>query len=210
MRVREDSLEIVVFVVQLLNCVRLFVTPWTAARQASLSFTVSVSSNSCSLSQWCHPTISFSDIPFSSCFKSFPASGSFPMNWLFALGGQSVGASTSASVLPMNIQGWFPLGLTGLISLLFKELLSLLQHYTWKASILWHSAFFMVQLSHLYITTGKTIVLTNSPILQMGKLRFREKIQSLWNMIRWVLVELRLNPKSLLTSLPFPLCSFRY
>ena len=160
MRVREDSLEIVVFVVQLLNCVRLFVTPWTAARQASLSFTVSVSSNSCLLSQWCHPTISFSDIPFSSCFKSFPASGSFPMNWLFALGGQSVGASTSASVLPMNIQGWFPLGLTGLISLLFKELLSLLQHYTWKASILWHSAFFMVQLSHSFITSGKMTALT--------------------------------------------------
>ena len=185
-------------------------TPWTGVCQASLSFTVSVCSNSCSLSQWCHPTISFSDIPFSSCLKSFPASGSFPINWLFASGGQSTGASTSASVLPMNIQGWFPLGLTGLISLLYKELSSLLQHYTWKASILRCSAFFMVQLSHLYITTGKNIVLTNSPILQMGKLRSIKKIQSLWNMIRWVLAELRLNPRSLPTSLPFPLCSFRY
>ena len=79
-------------------------------------------SNSCPLSQWCHPTISSSVIPFASCLQSFPASGSFPMSWLFALGGQSIGASASASVLPMSIQGWFPLGLTGLISLLSKGL----------------------------------------------------------------------------------------
>ena len=72
-------------------------------------------SNSCPLSQWCHPTISSSVIPFSSCLQSFPASGSFPMSQFFALAGQSIGASASASVLPMNIQGWFPLGLTGLI-----------------------------------------------------------------------------------------------
>ena len=72
-------------------------------------------SNSCPLSQWCHPTISSSVVPFSSCFLSFPASGSFPMNQFFISGGQSFGAS--ASVLPMNIQDWFPLGFTGLISL---------------------------------------------------------------------------------------------
>ena len=72
-----------------------------------------VCSNSCPLSRWCYPTISPSAAPFSFCFQSFPASGSFPMNWLFTSGGQSVGASVSASVLPMNIQGWFPLGLTG-------------------------------------------------------------------------------------------------
>ena len=71
------------------------------------------------------PTISSSVAPFSSCPQSFPASGSFPMSWLFAPGGQSIGASASASVLPMNIQDWFPLGLTGLISLLSRR-------YKWK------------------------------------------------------------------------------
>ena len=79
-------------------------------------------SNSCPLSQWCHPTISSSVIPFSSCLKSFPASGSFPMSQFFASGGQSTGASVSASVLPMSIQDWFPLGLTGWISLQSKGL----------------------------------------------------------------------------------------
>ena len=71
-------------------------------------------SNSCPSSQWCHLTISSSVIPFSSCLQSFLASGSFPMSLLFASGGQSVGASTSALILPMNIQDWFPLGLTAL------------------------------------------------------------------------------------------------
>ena len=75
-------------------------------------------SNSCLLSQWCHLTISFSVIPFSSCFQSFPASGSFPMSQLFASGGQSIGASSSASVLPMNIQCWFSLGLINWLDLL--------------------------------------------------------------------------------------------
>ena len=79
-------------------------------------------SNSCPSSQWCHPTISSSVALFSICLQSFPASASFPMSWLFTLGGQSIGASASASVLPMNIQDWFLLGLTGLISLLSKEL----------------------------------------------------------------------------------------
>ena len=74
--------------------------------------------NSCPLSRWCHPSISSSVIPFSSCPQSFPPSGSFPVSQFFTSGGQSVGASASASVLPMNIQGWFPLRLTGLISLL--------------------------------------------------------------------------------------------
>ena len=81
-----------------------------------------VYSNSCPLSQWCHPTISSSVVPFSSCLKSFPASESFPMSRCFASDGQSIGASASASVLPMNNQGWFSLGLTGLISWLSKEL----------------------------------------------------------------------------------------
>ena len=78
-------------------------------------------SNSCSSSRWYHPTISFSVIPFS-CLQSFPASGSFPRSQLFASGGQSIGASASASVLPMNIQHWFPLGWTGWISLQSKGL----------------------------------------------------------------------------------------
>ena len=81
-----------------------------------------VCSNSCPWSQWCHPTISSSVARFSSYPQSFPVLGSFPMSWLFASGGQSTGTLTSASVLPLNIQGWFPLGLTDLISLLSKGL----------------------------------------------------------------------------------------
>ena len=81
-------------------------------------------SNSCPLSQWCHPTILFSVVPFSSCFWSFPASGSFLMSQLFTSDGQNIGTSVSvsASVFPVNIQGWIPLILTGLISLQSKEL----------------------------------------------------------------------------------------
>ena len=81
-----------------------------------------VGSNSCLLNWWCHPNISSSVTPSSSCLQSFPASWSFPMCQFFTSGGQSIGASASASVLPMNIHGWFPLGLTSLISLLSKEL----------------------------------------------------------------------------------------
>ena len=114
--------------------------------------------DSCPLSQWCHPTISFSVVPFSLCRQSFPASGAFPMNWLFASGSQSIGASASASVLPMNIQGWFLLGLTGLISWLSEGLSRVFSSTTvWKTSVLRRSAFFMAQLSHPYMTTGKTI-----------------------------------------------------
>ena len=98
-------------------------TPWTAARQASLSSPPpTVYSNFCPLSQWWHPAISSSIIPFSSCLQSFPASGSFQMSQLFASGGQSTGVSASTSVLPMNIQDWVPLGWTGWISLQSKGL----------------------------------------------------------------------------------------
>jgi len=87
----------------------------------------------------------------------FPSIRVFSNEWLFASGGQSIGASAPASVLPMNIQGWFPLGWTGWISLQSNGTLkSLLQHHSLKASILWHSAFFTVQLSLPYMTTGKT------------------------------------------------------
>ena len=142
------------FVVQSLSCVQLFATPWIVACQAFLSFTILQSLLKLrSLSWWCHRTISSSVIPFFSYLQSFPASGSFPMSQLFTSGGQIIAASTSASVLPVNIQGWFPLGLTGLISLLSKGLLkSLLQHHSLKPSVLQHSAFLMV--SHPYMTTG--------------------------------------------------------
>ena len=131
--------------VQLLSSVRLFVIPWTAAHQASLSNTNSQSlSNPCPLSQWCHPAISSSVVPFSSCPQSFPASGSFPMSQLFASGGQGIGVSASTSVLPMSTQDWFALGWTGWISLQPKELTSLLRLHSSKASILWHSAFFIL------------------------------------------------------------------
>ena len=117
-------------------------------------------SNSCLLSWWCHPTISSSVVPFSSCPQSFPASGSFQMSQLFT-SGQSIGASATASVLPMNTQGWFPLGWTGFDLLAVQGTLqTLLQHHSSKASILWWSAFFMVQVSHPYMTIGKTIALT--------------------------------------------------
>ena len=99
-------------------------------------------SNSCALNQWCHPTVSSSIVPFSSCLQSYPASGSFPVSQFFTSGGQSIG--DSASVLPMNIQDWCPLGLTGFISLQSKSTLvikSLLQHHSSKPSILWHSSF---------------------------------------------------------------------
>ena len=97
---------------------------------------------------------------FSSCPQSFPASGSFPGSQFFTSGGQSIGVSASTSVLPMNIQDRFPLGWTSWISLQSKGLSSLLQHHSSKASILWRSAFFIVQLSHPYMVTGKTIALT--------------------------------------------------
>ena len=149
------------FVVQSLSCVRLFATPWTAPCQASVSFTISWSlPNSYPLSQWYHPTISFSVTPFSSCPQSFLESGSFPMSWLFASDGQRIGTSASASVLPMNIQGWFPLGLTGLISMLSRDSQESSPAPQFKSIVFWCSAFFMVQLSQPYMTTGKTIALT--------------------------------------------------
>ena len=99
-------------------------------------------------------------IPFSSCLQSFPTSGSFPMSQYFASGCQSIGASASASVLPLNIQDWPPLGLTGLISLQSKGLSRVFSNNTvLKASNLQHSAFIMVQLSQPYMTTRRTIVL---------------------------------------------------
>ena len=122
--------------------------------------TLRACSNSCPLSRWCHPTISSSVFPFFSHCQSFLASGSFQVSEFFKLGGQSNWVSALALVLPMNIQDSSPLGWTGWISLQSKGLSSLLQHHSSKASILQHSAFFIVHLSHPYMTTGKTIALT--------------------------------------------------
>ena len=143
-----------------LSHVWLSVTPWTAARQASLSIT----------NFWSPPKLmSIESVmpsnhlilccPLLLLPQSFSASGSFPMSQFFASGDKSIGTSASASVLPMNIQDWFPLGWTGWITLLSKgqTLKSLLQHRSSKASILHR---FMVQLSHPYISTGKIIALT--------------------------------------------------
>ena len=120
------------------------------ARPPCLSSTPRVYWNSGPLSQRRHPTISPSVVTFSSCLQPFPALGSFQMSQLFALDGQSIRVSPSALVLPMNIQDWFPLGWTGWISLQSKELSSLLQHYSSKASILQCSAFFIVQLTSIH------------------------------------------------------------
>ena len=112
------------------------------ARPPCSSPTPGVYTNSCPLSRWCHPTISSSVIPFSSCLQSFPASGSFPVSQLFTSGGQNTGASASASVLPMNIHDWSPLGWTGWISLLSKGLSRVFYNTTVKKH-----QFFGVQLS---------------------------------------------------------------
>ena len=114
------------------------------ARPTCPSPTLGAYLNSCPSSQWCHPTFSSSFIPFSSCLQSFPASGSFPISQFFASGGQRIGASASASVLPVNIQGWFSFRIDWFDLLAVQEILkSLLQHHSSKASILQRSASFI-------------------------------------------------------------------
>ena len=161
------------------------------ARPPCPSPTPGVYSNSCPSSRWCHPAISSSLVPFSSCPQSLPASGSFPMSQLFSWGGQSTGDSASPSVLPMNTQDWSPLGWTGWISLL--SLKSHLQHHSSKASIFRHSAFFTVQLSHPYMTTGKTIAFT--------RWTFVGKVMSLlFNMLSMLVITFLPRSKRLLIS----------
>ena len=154
--------------VQLLSHVRLFVTPWTAARQVSLSITNSRSSLKLTSIELvmpfnhlilCHPFLLMPSI--------FPSIRSFPTSQFFISSGQSIEASASASILPMNIQDWFPLGWTGWMSFQSKELSRV---FSSKASILWCSAFFIVQLSHPYVTTGKTIAWTRWTFV--GKVMF--------------------------------------
>ena len=149
--------------------------------------------NPCPSSQWCHPTISSSVIPFSSCPQYFPASGSFPMSHLFASGGQNIGVSASTSVLPMNSQDWSLLGWTGWISLQSKGLARVFSHSS-KASILLRSAFSTVQLSHPDMTTGKTIALTRRTFV--GKV-----MSLLLNMLSRLVITFLPRSKRLLISL---------
>ena len=129
------------------------------ARLPCPSPTPRICSNSCPLSQWCHPTISSFVIPFSSCLQAFPVSGSFQMSQFFPSGGQSIGASSTSpsseysGLISFRID-WFDLPAVQ------GTLKSLPQYHSSKASILLRSAFFIVQLSHPYMTTGKTIALT--------------------------------------------------
>ena len=158
----EEIPDIINHSVQSFRRVWLFATPWTIARQASLSINNSQSSLKRTSIELVMPSNNLIlSLPFSSCLQSFPASGSFQMSQFFTSSGQSIGASASTSVLPVNIQYWFPVGLTGLISLQSKGLSRVFSNTTvTKASILRHSAFFIVQLAHPYMTTGKTITLT--------------------------------------------------
>ena len=139
---------------QSLSHVQLFVTPWIAARQAPRpSPSPGVHPNSCPLSQWCHPTISSSVVPFSSCFQSFPAPGSFKMSQLFALGGQSIEFQPQHQSFQWN-PGLISFRMDWLDLLAVQGTLkSLLQHHSSKASILLHSALFIVQLSKAWERT---------------------------------------------------------
>ena len=137
--------------VQLLSRVQLFETPWTAAaRPPCLSQTPGAYSNSCPLSWWCHPTISSSVVPFFSHLQSFPVSGSFQMSQVFESGGQNIGVSASASVLPMNILDWFPLGWTGWISLQFKELSRVFSNTTVQKHQFFSLQFSLYSNSHIH------------------------------------------------------------
>ena len=159
--------------------------------QASLSITNSgVYPNSCPSSRWCYPAISSSVIPFSSCPQSLPASRSIPMSQLFTWGGQSLGASASASVLPMNTQDWSPLGWTGWMSLQSKGLSWIFSN----ATVQKHQ-FFCTQLSsqsnsHPYLTIGKTISLTRRTFV--GKV-----MSLLFNMLSRLVITFRPRSKCL-------------
>ena len=154
--------------VQSLSHVRLLVTPLTTACQAPLSFTISQSLLKFMSTELVMLSISSSVAPFFFCLQYFPASGSFPMSQLFSSGGQSIGASASAPVLPMNIQGWFPLGLIGLISLLPKGLSIQLWH---PSTTIQKNQLFLAssitRLSRPEMTTGKNIAWPHGPLSAM-------------------------------------------
>ena len=158
-----------------------------------LSLTFGAYSNSRPSCQWCHTTISSSVIPFSSHLQSFPASGSFPVSQFFTTGGQSTGVSASASVLPVNIQDWFPLELIGWISLLSKWLSRVFSNTTVQKHQFFGTPFFIVQLSLSYMTTGKTIALTRQ--IFVGKV-----MSLLFNMLSRLVVTFLPRNKCLLIS----------
>ena len=151
-------------------------------------------SNSCPSNQWCHPTISSSVSPVSSCLQSFPASGSFPVSQFFTSDGQSIGVSASASVLPMNTQDWSPLGWTGWISLQSKGLSRVFSHTSVQKHQFFGARFSKEnQLSHPYMTTGKTIALT--------RWTFVGKVMSLlFNTLSRLVIVFLLRSKRLLVS----------
>ena len=161
------------------------------ARPPCPSPTPGAYSNLCPLSRWCHPTISV--IPFSSCPQSFPASRSFQMSQFFASGGQRIGVSASPSVLPMNIQDWSPLGWTGWISLQSKGLSKVFSNTKVQKHQFFGSAFFILQLLHPYMTTGKTIALTRRTFV--GKV-----MSLLFNMLSRLVITFLPRSKSLLIS----------
>ena len=159
----------------------------------SPSPTPRVYSNSCPLSWWCHPTISSSVVPYSFRLQSFPESGSFPMGQFFTSGGQSIGVSVSASVLSMNIQDLFPLGLSGLISLQSKGLSRFFYNTTVQSINSSVPYFFIVQLSNPYMTTGKTIAFTRQNFV--GK-----AMSVLFNMLSRLVIAFLPRSKRLLIS----------
>ena len=179
--------------VKLLSPVRLFATLWTATPQLpSSSPTPELDSNSCPLSQWCHPTISSSVVSLSSCLQSFSALGSFPMSYFFASGGQSIGAS--ASILPMNIQDWFPLGWTGWISLQSKGL-----SRGFSNTIVQKYQFFHAQLSLLSNSHNNTWLLEK--IIALTIRTFIGKVISLlFNMLSSLVIAFLPRSKYLLIS----------
>ena len=124
-------------------------------------------SNSCPLSQWCHPTISSSVVPFFSCLQSFPASGSFPMSLFFPSGGQRIGASASASVLPVNIQDWFPLELTGLTYWAITKISS------WELILLPLNILFTLVLSLCLVYNFEALNFWNKCILNLRRFNYR-------------------------------------
>ena len=151
-----------------------------------------ICSNSHPLHQQCHPTISSSVVPFSSCLQSFPASGSFLMSWLFATGGLSIEASALASILPMNIQGWFPLGLTGLISLLSKGLSRVFSNTTVQRHQFFGIQSFLLSSSHIHTW------LLEKPCLTMHT--FVSKVMSLLFNILPRYKDIRIENETLLSS----------
>ena len=164
------------------------------ARPPCPSPTPGVHSDSGPFSPWCHPAISSSVVPFSSCPQSLSASESFPMSQLFSWGGQSIGVSTLASVFPKEYPGLISFRMDWLDLLAVQGILkSLLQHHGSKSSILWISAFFIVQLSHPYMTTGKNKALT--------RWTFAGKAMSqIFNMLSRLVIAFLPNTKGLLIS----------